>query len=96
MPQVVVALSAQRLAYHRVIDVMGCGAALGLSVPTAGRRAGGCGVARCAGGVVHDPVTGRGQGGEHLRAVGDFGGYVVVAAGGSGVHELPGVAGVEV
>src|ERR1700692_3673577 len=53
-------------------------------------------VAHSSHAAVHRSVAGCSEGGEHLRVSGDRGGDVVVSALAAGVHELPGVAGVEV
>ena len=45
---------------------------------------------------MHGPEAGCGQGDEHLRVLGDGGGHVVVSAVQAGVHELPGVAGIQI
>ena len=47
-------------------------------------------------GGVHGPETRCGQGDEHLRVLGDGGRHVVVSAVQAGVHELPGVAGIQI
>jgi hypothetical protein len=45
---------------------------------------------------VDRPEAGCGQGGEHLGVLDNGGGHVVVSAVQAGVHELPGVAGIQV
>ncbi len=96
MPEIVIAGRTQGLPRHRIIGDVDCVTAQGFSVSAVSRRPVGLGVAGCAGGVVHGPVAWCSQGGEHLRMSGDFSVYVVVAAGGSGVHQLPGVAGIQI
>lgn len=50
--------------------------------------------AACGG--VHGSEAGGGEGNKHLRTISDRGRHAVVAARGAGVHELPGITGVEV
>src|SRR5258708_5060319 len=51
---------------------------------------------RVVAGGVHGPETRCGQGDEHLWVLGDGGRHVVVSAVQAGVHELPGVASIQI
>ena len=95
MPCVVVAVT-QRLTRRSAASFMGSAAPQRFPVLTAPVAADVCVVvAYSSRAAVHRSVAGCSEGGEHLRVSGDRGGDVVVSALAAGVHELPGVAGVE-
>src|SRR6478735_4456022 len=103
MPGVVVAVRADRLAHMDITFAVGCAAPQCFSMPTAAVAASAVVVeaqplllVACPRGGVDRPVAGCGEGDEHLRTIGHRCQDVMVAAGTSGVHELPGVAGVQV
>ena len=97
MPELVVALGAQRLPDRGVEAIMDSAAPQGFSVRAllvATHRTVVTTDAACA--AMDRAEAGRGQRGEYLGTVGHGGGDVVAASGCSCGDELPGVAGIQV
>ncbi|BDB43625.1 hypothetical protein IWGMT90018_40710 [Mycobacterium kiyosense] len=97
MPEIVIAVRAQWLTHDGIINGMTRVAVQRVSVSAVLCRDAWCAcVAGGSGSVVHGPVAGCGERGEHLRTIGNLSRYVVVTAGGAGVYQLPGVAGIQI
>src|ERR1700694_4752105 len=102
MPEVVVAVTAQRLPHRFVVAVVSLTAPQWLPVRTAGETTDllvppthpyTLATGRTA---VDGTETPRGQCHEHLRPRRDAGGHVMVSARASGMHKLPGVPRIQV
>ena len=101
MPGVVIALRAQRLPDFRVVAAVSRVAPQrfpmrAVRLATAGRVAHRVSQPGPVTAGVHRAEARGGQGGEDLRAVSGGVGHAVMPALGAGVHELPGVGGIEV